>query len=201
MTHEKAIELARKIKVVFSDVDGVFTNNQVLEGASDKGKWRSYYDGQGVSLLRAVGIRVALITNEKDADAKHIVDVVHKWNNLPSSSKIEGDGGWEPVKLFLGMGGSRKLEAAALFLDELNKGREKNQKITLRDCAYIGDDLVDAPLMQKVALRAAPVNADPHIKKICHFISEREGGKGAFRDFANFILESRGIDPLTLPPQ
>lgn len=186
-------EIAKKIKVVFSDVDGVFTNNQVLEGAPYKSKYRSYYDGQGVSLLRAIGLDVALITNEKGDSAKHILDVVEKWNTLPSSSKIEGDGGWKHVKIYTGMGGSRKLEAAMDFLKEKN--------ISFDECAYIGDDLVDVPLMQKVALRAAPINADPHIKKIAHFISEREGGKGAFRDFANFILEARGIDPLTLPPQ
>lgn len=189
---------ARKIKVVFSDVDGVFTNNQVLEGAPHKGKWRSYYDGQGVSLLRAIGIRIVLITNEKGDDAKHIEAVVQKWNSLLSSSKSEGDGGWKHVTLFTGMGGAHKLEAATLFLDGL---KSKGEHIEWDECAYIGDDLVDVPLMQKVGFRAAPINADTHIKKICHFISEREGGKGAFRDFANFILEARGIDPLTLPPQ
>ena len=77
--------LAWGIKAVISDVDGVFTDNRVLEGAPYKAKWRSYYDGQGVSLLRAIGIRVCLITNEKGDSAKHIVDVVEKWNNLPSS--------------------------------------------------------------------------------------------------------------------
>lgn len=185
--------LGQNIKVVFSDVDGVFTNNQVLEGAPYKAKNQSYYDGQGVSLLRAIGVRVVLITNEKDDHTKHIIDVVHKWNSLPSSSKIEGDSGWKHVKLFTGMGGQKKLDAANIFLEGKN--------ISFDECAYIGDDLVDAPLLQKVALRAAPVNADPHIKKICHFISEREGGKGAFRDFANFILDARGINPLDLPPQ
>lgn len=198
-TQEEIIALAKKITIVFSDVDGVFTNNQVLEGAPHKGKWRNYYDGQGVSLLRAIGIRVVLITNEKDESAKHILDTVQTWNHLPSSSKEEGDNGWEHVTLITGVGGQKKLEAATNFLLAL---KEKNKKETgWEECAGMGDDLVDTHLLQKVSLRAAPINADPHIKKICHFISEREGGKGAFRDFANFILEARGIDPLTIPPQ
>lgn len=186
-------DLARNILAVFSDVDGVFTDNRVFEGAPYKAKWRSYYDGQGVSLLRAIGLRVCLITNEKGDSAKHIIDVVEKWNNLPSSEKVPGDGGWHHVKLYSGMGGAKKIIAAEEWLKEI--------KISFERCAFIGDDLVDVPLLQTVALRAAPISADPAVKDIVHFISERPGGSGAFRDFANFILQCRGIDPFTLPPQ
>ena len=181
------------IRVVFSDVDGVFTDNRVLEGAPYKAKWRSYYDGQGVSLLRAIGIRIVLITNESGDSAKHIADVCAKWNALPSSSKQEGDGGWLHVVLKTGMGGSRKAEAAEGFLQETG--------IAWGEAAYMGDDLVDTALMRKVGFRAAPVSGDPAIVKMAHFVSSRPGGSGAFRDFANFILEERGIDPLGLPPQ
>lgn len=184
---------AERIKVVFADVDGVFTDNRVLEGAPYKGKWRSYYDGQGVSLLRAIGIRIALITNESGESAKHITDACAKWNALPSSSKAPGDGGWEPVTLYTGIGGKHKVEAAERFLEKTGFAWE--------ECAYMGDDLVDAALMRKVRFRAAPISGDPAIKGMAHFISERPGGYGAFRDFANHILSVRGIDPLTLPPQ
>ncbi|MDO8582794.1 MAG: HAD hydrolase family protein [bacterium] len=190
---QTTIEKANAIRVVFSDVDGVFTDNRVLEGAPYKAKWRSYYDGQGVSLLRAIGIRVVLITNESGDSAKHITDVCAKWNALPSSLKQEGDGGWHHVKLYTGMGGHRKVEAVENFLQETG--------IAWEHCAYIGDDLVDATLMQKIAFRAAPISGDSAIKKMAHFVSDRAGGSGAFRDFANFILSCRGIDPLTLPPQ
>lgn len=186
-------ELARSIRAVISDVDGVFTNNQVLEGAPFKAKWRSYYDGQGVSLLRAIGLRICLITNESGDSAKHITDVVAKWNSLPSSSKTKSDDGWHHVELYTGRGGTKKVEAATEWLDKIG--------VPFDLCAYMGDDLVDVALLQKVALRAAPIQADPHIKGIVHFISERTGGMGAFRDFANFILDVSGVDPLTLPPQ
>ena len=190
---EENERLAREILAVISDVDGVFTDNRVLEGAPYKAKWRSYYDGQGVSLLRAIGVQVCLITNEKGDSAKHIMDVVEKWNNLPSSSKVPGDGGWGHVKLFTGTGGEKKIVAAEEWLKEVG--------ISFESCAYMGDDLVDVPILRKVAFRAAPVSADPAIKKIAYFVSERPGGNGAFRDFANFILAARGIDSLTLPPQ
>lgn len=190
---EQVIELAKKIKAVIFDVDGVFTNNQVLEGAPYKAKWRSYYDGQGVSLLRAIGLQVALITNEKGDSAKHIEDTVAKWNGLPSSCKNPGDGGWAHVRLFTGMGGDKKIIVAKQFLEEIG--------VPFEECAFMADDLVDIPLLKVVALRAAPASADPHIKKFVHFVSERPGGSGAVRDFANFVFEARGIDPFTLPPQ
>lgn len=187
------MEIARNIQVVFFDVDGVFTDNRVLEGATSKPKWRSYYDGQGVSLLRAIGIRVCLITNAKGDDAKHIVDVVEKWNNLPSSSKKEGDGGWHHVKLYMGMGEAKKVLAAEDFLKETGVPFEK--------CAFMGDDLVDVPLMRKVALRAAPVSGENALKNIAHFVSVRNGGYGAARDFVNFVLACRGVDPTMLASQ
>lgn len=193
MSRDDLIFLAKNIKVVFSDADGVFTDNRVFEGAPYKAKWRSYYDGQGVSLLRAIGIRVCLITNEKGDSAKHINDVVEKWNSLPSSEKTPGDGGWRHVKLYTGMGGVRKVIAAEEWLQEIG--------VSFGQCAFVGDDLVDVPLLQKVVLRAAPISADPIVRDIVHFISERPGGYGAFRDFANFILKCRGIDPLIIPAQ
>ena len=186
-------QLACSIKAVISDVDGVFTDNRVFEGAPYKGKWRSYYDGQGTSLIRAIGLPLALITNEKDDSVKHIVEVVEKWNNLPSSSKVPGDGGWTHIRLFTGFGGDKKTMAAEEWLKEIG--------VSFEECAFMADDLVDMPLLERVALRAAPVSAEPAIKRMAHFVSERPGGHGAFRDFANFILEARGIDPLTLPPQ
>ncbi len=187
------VEKSRRIKAVIFDVDGVFTNNQVLEGAPYKAKRRSYYDGQGVSLLRAIGIKIACITNEKGDSAKAITDLVEKWNNLPSSSKTEGDGGWSHVVLYPGMGGPRKVEAAEQFLSSIG--------VSFEECAMMGDDLVDMPLLRKVGFPAAPAQAEKAVKKIALFISERQGGAGAVRDFANFILDSRGIDPTTLPPQ
>lgn len=189
----RARKLVLKIKAAIFDVDGVLTDNTVLEGGTDKGKRRSYYDGQGVSLLRAIGIQIAFVTNEKDDSAAHIINVVEKWNKLPSSSKKPGDGGWEHIRLYTGMDGPKKVVAIEEWLAEIG--------VSFEECAFMGDDLIDLPLLKKVTFRAVPMSADPYIKNLADFVSDRPGGYGALRDFANFILKIRGIDPGILPSQ
>jgi len=126
---EEARELAKLIRAVVFDVDGVLTDNRVLEGASYNAKWRSYYDGQGVSLLRAIGIFVCFVTNEK---GEWIQNVVKKWNDLPSSRKPENPNGWAHVTLFTGMGGDKKVVAAKSWLKEIGASFD--------ECAAMGDD-------------------------------------------------------------
>ncbi|MDO8561496.1 MAG: HAD hydrolase family protein [bacterium] len=186
-------DIAKRISVFFCDSDGVMFPNTVLMGAPYKAKYRSYYDGQGLSLLRAVGIRVVFITNEKGESASAIRDTVEKLNDLPSSKRKDNPGGWENIVLYEGRGGTRKLDTAKEFLNE--------NGYTLEDSAYMGDDLVDVPLLKAVALPAAPAQAEETIKNICLFVAQREGGAGAIRDFANMVLDARGINPLGLPPQ
>jgi 3-deoxy-D-manno-octulosonate 8-phosphate phosphatase (KDO 8-P phosphatase) len=190
--HSNTAETARNIRVFFCDSDGVMFPNTVWTGAPFKAKYRSYYDGQGISLLRAAGIQVVFITNEKGESAAAIRETVEKFNSLPSSRPQDPDG-WEPVVLYEGRGGARKLEAANEFLEQ--------NGFTMQEAAFMGDDLVDVPLLRAVALSAAPSTAEGSVKKICSFVAERGGGAGAIRDFANMILEARNVDPFTLPPQ
>lgn len=196
---ENVVKLAKRIKAVVLDVDGVIFSNEVWEGivltdgVAIKPRLRSYYDGQGTSLLRAIGIRIACVTNEKDLRARAIEEVVDKLNNLPSAKKSTKEGGWYPIKLYTGCGGEKKVEAIEEWFGEIG--------ITWEECAVMGDDLVDIPMLRRAALVAVPAQAEELVKKMAHFIARREGGKGAIRDFVNFVLESRSIDPTTLPPQ
>ena len=185
-------DLAQKIKVFFCDSDGVLFPNTILMGAPHKAKYRSYYDGLGLLFLRELGVRIVFITNEKGDSAAALRETVEKLNGLPSSKPQKADG-WEPVILYEGQNSANKLETAKKFLAENN--------LTLAESAYMGDDLIDAPLLRAVALPAAPAQAEEAIKDICAFVAKREGGAGAIRDFANMIVEMRGIDPFTLPTQ
>lgn len=186
-------QIVNKIKCVIFDVDGVFTDNRVPEGGDSKMKYRSYYDGQGVSLLRAIGIRVCLVTNEKDASAKHIVDVVEKWNKLPSSLSSDNPNGWAHVCLFTNVGGGKKSTAVEQWLNEFN--------LKWSDCGVMGDDLVDYSMFKLAAFRAVPISGELVLQDEAHFISRRSAGNGAVRDLVNFILEEKGINSISLPFQ
>lgn len=185
-------EIVQRIKIFFCDSDGVLFPNTVLMGAPYKAKYRSYQDGLGLLFLRELGIRVVFITNEKGENAAALRETVGKLNALPSSKPQKADG-WEPIVLYEGRDSANKLVVAKEFLIE--------NGLTLEESAYMGDDLIDAQLLRVVALPAAPAQAEETIKDICLFVAKREGGAGAIRDFANMIVEMRGIDPFTLPTQ
>src|SRR3989344_4510401 len=119
---ESSIGILQNLKFCALDSDGTIFPNNVWEGVTlplwngeevvpflFKPKLRSYYDGQGISLLRAIGIRVCVITNEKGDNAAGIRGLVQKLNDLPSAKKPISEGGWHPIELFEGSGGPKKL--------------------------------------------------------------------------------------------
>lgn len=179
-------EKLQKIKAVIFDIDGVFFTGRVFinPGKGELLKERSYIDGQGISLLRAIGIRIAFITGEKTGFIEMIGE---KLNSLPSVK----DGKWPKIDIYAGHIGSKKVDIAEQWLNKIN--------VNWGECAFMGDDVADYKLLQKVGVAAAPAQAEEVVKKIVHYISTREGGKGAVRDFCNSVLEARGIDPTSLP--
>ena len=189
----EALDGAMRIDAVIFDGDGVITNNQVLEGLDVKPKWRSHYDGQGISLLRAIGIRVCFITNEEGISAAALASMVERWNSLPSTINENNPNGWSRVDLYTGRGGVNKVTSAEEWLSA--------NSLWWANCAVMGDDLVDVPMLRQAGLRVAPASAEYVIQDMAHFISRRIAGAGAIRDFANFVLHVRKIDPTTLPTQ
>ena len=67
------------------------------------------------------------------------------------------------------------------------------ENCTLDDIAYVGDDIIDLPVMRKVGLAIATANASQQVKDIAHYITPLPGGQGAGRDAIDFILNARGI--------
>jgi 3-deoxy-D-manno-octulosonate 8-phosphate phosphatase (KDO 8-P phosphatase) len=179
---------ARLIKAAIFDGDGVLTDNRVLEGLpGSKPRWRSHYDGQGISLLRAIGIKICFITNETGESARAIKELIERWNYLPSTAM------WGGVCLWTGRGGNAKVEIAQewLSINGLDWGR----------CSVMGDDLVDVPMLRMASLKVAPITAEQVVLDMVDVVSVRPAGSGAIRDFANFVLQVRGVDPTTLPTQ
>jgi len=178
-------ERAKKIRAVVFDADGVFFTGRVFIDP-EKGevlKERSHVDGQGISLLRAVGIRIAFVSGGTPGFVERIGD---KLNVLPSVK----NGTWSPVEIFSGPQGKGKVESIDAWLRRLN--------LSWPECAYMGDDISDYQILRKVGFSGAPQQAEDIIKNIVHYVAPRRGGDGAIRDFANFILDAQGVDILTL---
>lgn len=171
-------EKLKKIKAIAFDVDGVIFTGRVFmhPKTGETLKERSHIDGHGLSLLREIGIKIAFITSEKTGFAQA---VCNKLNSLPS---VES-GKWSKIDLFSGYSGKDKVEVIENWL-------EKN-KIKWEECAAMGDDVIDLPILKKAYVAVAPAQAEAEVKRIAHYITKREGGNGAVRDFCNLILDAR----------
>lgn len=156
---------AKTIKMIIFDVDGVMTDGKILIGSQGElCKSFDAQDGLGITLLRLNGIIPAIITGRESSIVRT------RANEL----KIED----------VFQGAKNKREALALL--------QKKYHLSLSEIAYVGDDLIDIPVMQSVGFACAVDNARPEVKGIAHFVSDQQGGNGAIRQIAELILQAQG---------
>lgn len=156
-------EKAQKIKLIAFDVDGVLTDGSI--SYTDQGielKTFNAKDGQGMSMLADSGYITAIITARTSA-------IVEK---RARDLKV--------TRVF--QGAKNKLLALETLLSEYG--------ISSEEVAYVGDDFPDICVLSRVGLACCPFDAVDEVKDVCHFISQKNGGKGAVRDVANLILKS-----------
>lgn len=167
LSEAELAERATNLRVLFSDVDGVLTDGSAYYSAAGEVlKCFNMRDGMGVALLAEHGIRTAFITREASAIAQR------------RGEKL----GLEWV--FTGIADKRQHLVAWAA----------EHGFSLRQIAYIGDDVNDLPalrLLAETSLTAAPSDALPGVREVVHRITNRPGGRGAFREFADFIVELR----------
>jgi len=159
------ISIAKKIKVVLTDVDGVLTDGGMyysMEG--DIMKKFHARDGMGVTLLRKNNIPTILVTKER-------TKMVQKW-----SKKMK-------TKLFDGIICKEKI------LDKICQQYD----VSPNEIAYIGDDVNDVNLLKLVGLAAVPKDGTQIAKKSSNYICKTNGGNGVFREVAELILSSKKI--------
>ncbi len=184
-THTEVLAVAKNVRALVLDGDGVFFTGRVLVHPKDGEmlKERSHIDGQGISLLRAVGVVVAMVSGESTG----FLEVVGgKLNDLPSVK----EGRWAPIRIITGPQKEGKVAAVTSWLQE--------NGIDWNECAVMGDDLSDLHMIRKAGLKTAPRQAEDVIKKEVDWVAARNGGDGAIRDLANLILDAKGIDPTVL---
>ncbi len=161
--------LARAIRMVGLDVDGVLTDGGLyigdVGGTPVELKRYDIQDGLAIRFLRDAGIRVVIITG-RESESVRI-----------RARELEVDDLVQDRH-------ARKLPALLRLLDRLN--------ISPEETAYIGDDFPDMGVMRMVALPVAVGNAVPEIRAISTVRLEREGGRGAVREFTELLLKARG---------
>lgn len=165
MIEESLLNRARKIKLLLLDVDGVLTDGRIVYDSKGRdSKFFDVHDGLGVYMLKKAEISTVLITAKGSRTLKSR---------------------------------ARDMRVAEIFADVHPKSSVfdkilKRHNVIPQEVCFVGDDLVDLCLMKKVGLAVAVFNACPEVKTLAHYITHREGGRGAVREVAELILKSQG---------
>ncbi|WP_194976913.1 KdsC family phosphatase [Aquiflexum lacus] len=163
---EANIQKAEKIKLLITDVDGVLTDGGIIyDNGGVEYKRFNVKDGFIVAPLRKNGIMVGAITGRNSKVVENRCEELHF------------DFHYHGIK-----DKSKKLLEVLEVLE-----------INLEEVAYIGDDLIDLPILKKVGFSACPADALPYVSEHVDFISSLQGGQGVFREVADLILQSKGL--------
>jgi 3-deoxy-D-manno-octulosonate 8-phosphate phosphatase (KDO 8-P phosphatase) len=173
-----AQDRARRIQVILFDVDGVLTDgtlwiipvpvaapNGSFTAQMVEAKGYSAHDGAGITLARLGGMKLGIIT-------KRISETVAL---RARDLKLE----------FVYQGEAFKMRPVREIM--------AREGISLDEIAYVGDDVIDLPVMRACGLAVAVANAREQVKAEAHFVTPHRGGDGAARDAIEFILEAKGL--------
>ncbi|MEA3405175.1 MAG: HAD-IIIA family hydrolase [Pseudomonadota bacterium] len=159
------IAKAKKIKLLLLDVDGVMTNNQ-LHYSDDEVETKTFYtrDGHGMVMLQKSNIEIGIITGRKSPL------VANRMRDLKVKHVHQGV--------------PDKLPTFIKMVEDLN--------LNLEEIAYIGDDILDLPILTRVGLAATPADGDVEVKSRVDYVSEFEGGRGCVREMCELLMKSQG---------
>ena len=159
---------ARRIKLLLMDCDGVMTDGRIwLTPDGDEQKGFHTHDGVGIKLLHAAGIDTGVISGRTS-------------NMLTRRAR-------DLEMTFVRQGVHDKVAV----LNEILKAAS----ITEDGCAYIGDDIPDVSVMQRVGLACAVADAAEEAKQVAHYVTQAAGGFGAVREVADLILKATRQNP------
>jgi 3-deoxy-D-manno-octulosonate 8-phosphate phosphatase (KDO 8-P phosphatase) len=156
---------AARIRLVVFDVDGVLTDGR-LYFADDGNELKAFHsrDGHGMKMLQNQGIEIAVISG------RHSAAVERRMSDLGIPH------------VYLGI--QDKLAAFQELLERRN--------LNANQVAYVGDDVIDLPVMSRVGLAIAVQDADPFVKRHAHWQTPSCGGQGAVREVCELLLEAHG---------
>lgn len=156
---------AKAVRLLVLDVDGVLTDGRIIMGdGGEEYKGFNVRDGHGVKLLQRAGIQVAILTGR----SSRVVE--HRARDLAITAVVQGS--------------TDKNEGLDRLLDMVGvKGK---------DCAFMGDDVLDLPPMRRCALSLAPNDAQPPVRNRVDWVSDYAGGHGAVRQAVEGLLLAVG---------
>lgn len=154
-----------KIKLLLLDVDGVLTDGRIIfDSQGNELKAFDVKDGHGLKLLQRAGIKVGIITGR--------------------SSEVVSRRAKELEIEILYQGALHKLEPYLEILSE--------QGLTDEQIAYVGDDVVDLPILRRVGFSATVADAIPDVSPFVDYVASRPGGSGAVREICDLLLRASG---------
>lgn len=164
------LERAKHVRLVIFDVDGVLTDGSLFLG-DDGQEYKAFHsrDGHGMVMLRQSGVTLAIITGRRS----EVVRI--RMESLGIAHVYQGYRDKLPaygdIKTMLGVGDA--------------------------EIAYVGDDVVDLPVMRQVGLAIAVADAHPLVAAHCHWQTHAPGGRGAGREVCELIMEAQGsLEPM-----
>lgn len=165
MNEQELFERAKNVRLLILDVDGVMTDGSIiLDNHGNELKAFHVRDGHGIKMLQKVGIEIAIITGR-------ISDVVERRARELGIQHVY-----------------QKALKKAVAYEEL---RVKTG-VPANEIACIGDDIVDIPILRRVALPVAVADATEETKAAAVYVTKAPGGRGAVREICDLILRANG---------
>lgn len=160
------IDRLKDIRLLLLDVDGVMTDGGIIyDGNGLETKVFNVKDGHGIKMLQRHGIEVGIITGR----TSRVVDIRAR----------------ELAIELVYQGALKKLDS---YLDVKEKTGFTDSQI-----AYVGDDVIDVPVMRRVIFAAAPADGLVEARNAAHYVTTCAGGRGAVREVCDMILKGRGL--------
>lgn len=157
---------AAKVKLLLLDVDGVLTDGQIIYGSgSHELKAFDVKDGHGLKLLQRAGIEIGIITGRE--------------------SEVVARRASELGVTYLYQGAKDKLVPYGEILQQSGLSDE--------EIAYVGDDLIDLPILCRVGFSATVSDAVDEVRERVDYVASRAGGRGAVREVCDFLLRAQGL--------
>jgi 3-deoxy-D-manno-octulosonate 8-phosphate phosphatase (KDO 8-P phosphatase) len=161
---DSVLERARSVRLLLLDVDGVLTDGRVILGGEDEHKTFDIKDGHGMKMLQRSGVALGIVTGR-------------------TSRAVERRAAELGIE-HLHQGCDDKLSVCRGLLTDLGLAAEQ--------AAYVGDDVVDLPVLLHVGLSIAVHDAHPLVKQHAHWVTPSAGGHGAARETCELILHAQG---------